>query len=75
MVCSTSLLVKVTIPKIVEEVSITSWGGKIMKAKYLCLKCNLEWEEELKGPTECPKCHFIYIKWLNYKELFNVNAV
>jgi len=40
-----------------------------MKAKYKCIKCLYEWEEELKGPTQCPKCGHLYVKWLNYEEM------
>lgn len=46
-----------------------------MKANYECLKCDLEWIENTKGgsiksshgPTECPQCGNLYVKWINYK--------
>ncbi len=37
--------------------------------KYKCLKCGLEYQHPVM-PTECPKCGHLYVKWLNYKELF-----
>ena len=37
-------------------------------AKYKCFKCGFVYYS-LPGPTECPKCHNLYIKWLNYHEL------
>lgn len=40
-----------------------------MQAKYKCLKCEHLWEEKLKGPTQCPKCGHVYVKWLNYEEM------
>ena len=46
-----------------------------MKAKYKCLKCKYEYQE-LSGPTQCPKCNHLYIKWLNFEEMkkkWNVN--
>ena len=46
-------------------------GEKIkIIAKYRCLKCGLKWKEVLRGPTQCPKCNHLYIKWLNYGELY-----
>jgi len=38
-----------------------------MKAKFKCLKCNYFYED-IPGPTQCPKCGYLYIKWLNYEE-------
>ena len=34
----------------------------------MCLSCGQEWEDK-PGPTECPKCKHLYVKWLNYKEM------
>ncbi len=38
-------------------------------AEYKCLNCGHEWKETLKGPTECPLCGHLYIRWLNYEKL------
>ena len=38
-----------------------------MKARYRCLKCNYKYEGE-PGPTQCPECKHLYIKWVNYEE-------
>lgn len=49
------------------------WGEGLYKmrlvAQYKCLKCLHEWNGEC-GPTICPKCNHVYVKWLNYDELF-----
>ena len=37
----------------------------MMPAAYMCLGCKFSWKG-LAGPTECPMCGHIYIKWLNY---------
>ncbi len=39
-----------------------------MKAKFQCLSCNCKWEDK-PGPTECPKCSHLYVKWLNYEKM------
>jgi len=41
-----------------------------MKAKYKCCYCNYEYEDE-PGPTECPRCRHLYVKWVNYEEWYN----
>jgi predicted Zn-ribbon and HTH transcriptional regulator len=40
---------------------------KKMKAIFKCLGCGYEYKAE-PGPTECPKCKHIWIKWVNYEE-------
>ena len=37
--------------------------------KYKCLKCEFEYEHPVHT-TQCPKCGHLYVKWLNYDELF-----
>ncbi len=37
-------------------------------ADYYCLKCNHRYKDK-PGPTQCPKCGHLYVKWLNYGEL------
>jgi rubrerythrin len=37
-------------------------------AKFRCLKCGHKWEDKT-GPTQCPKCWHLYVKWENYEEL------
>jgi rubredoxin len=38
-----------------------------MKAEFRCLECGYEYEEE-PGPTSCPMCEHLYVKWVNYEE-------
>ena len=40
---------------------------KNMKAKFRCLRCEYEYEDG-PGPTTCPECGHIYIKWVDYEE-------
>ena len=40
-----------------------------MIGKYKCLKCNHEYSHPVRT-TKCPKCGHLYVKWLNYDELF-----
>lgn len=37
-------------------------------AKFRCLKCGHKWNDKT-GPTQCPKCRYLYVKWENYEEL------
>jgi len=39
-----------------------------MLAKFMCLKCFYKWEDN-PGPTQCPSCNHLYVKWLNYEEM------
>ncbi len=39
-----------------------------MKAKYKCLKCGYQYKSP-PGPTQCPKCNHLYIKWLNFEDM------
>ena len=39
-------------------------------AKNLCLKCKYEWEDRPGPHTKCPVCGHLYVKWLNYEEMF-----
>ena len=41
-----------------------------IKAEYKCLKCGCKWKEVLRGPTQCPMCNHLYVKWVNYQELY-----
>lgn len=36
---------------------------------FKCLKCNYEYSHPPR-PTECPICGHLYVKWLNYEEMF-----
>jgi rubrerythrin len=36
-----------------------------MLAEYECLKCGFLYES-FPGPTQCPRCNHLYIKWHNY---------
>lgn len=42
-----------------------------MLAKFKCLKCNYFYEDRPR-PTQCPKCGHLYVKWLNYDEMYNL---
>lgn len=42
-----------------------------MKAQFQCLRCNYRWETK-PGPTQCPICGYLYVKWINYEELREV---
>jgi len=37
-------------------------------AEYQCLKCNHKYQNS-PGPTQCPKCSHLFVKWINYEEL------
>lgn len=37
-------------------------------AEFLCLKCHFTYKAK-PGPTSCPNCGHLYIKWLNHKEI------
>lgn len=39
-----------------------------MKAKFKCLKCSCKWKD-IPGPTQCPMCGHLYVKWENYEEM------
>jgi rubrerythrin len=39
-----------------------------MEAEYKCLKCGYKYLSE-PGPTQCPKCGHLYVKWLNFEEM------
>lgn len=39
-----------------------------MLAKFKCLKCDCHWEY-YPGPTQCPRCAHLYVKWINYEEM------
>ena len=39
-----------------------------MLARHFCLQCHYRWEG-IHGPTQCPKCGHLYVKWLNYEEM------
>ena len=40
---------------------------KCKYAKYRCLKCGYEWEQQPQI-VDCPICDHNYVKWLNYEE-------
>ena len=40
-----------------------------MIAKYKCLKCGHHYEDD-PGPTQCKKCNHLYVKWINYEEMY-----
>ena len=37
-------------------------------AKHKCLRCSYRWES-IPGPTQCPICGHLYVKWINYEEM------
>jgi rubrerythrin len=38
-----------------------------MLAEFKCLKCGYEYKDK-PGPTICPKCSHLYVKWVNYED-------
>lgn len=41
------------------------WSSR--EAHYRCLQCQHEWHGKA-GPTQCPACGHLYVKWLNYED-------
>ena len=37
-------------------------------AEYKCCKCDYEYNGK-PGPTQCPRCSHLYVKWINFEEL------
>ena len=37
-------------------------------AKFKCLKCGYKYVD-IPGPTQCPECGHLYVKWVNYEKL------
>jgi len=42
--------------------------NKAKVAIFKCLKCDYKWKD-MTGPTQCPKCGHLYVKWVNYEQL------
>lgn len=42
-----------------------------MYAKFKCLKCGYKYLSK-PGPTKCPKCNHLYVKWINYEEMYEL---
>lgn len=36
--------------------------------KYICLKCDYEFEMPKAGPVDCPMCRSHYALWVNFDE-------
>lgn len=45
-----------------------------MKVIFNCVKCNHTYESE-PGPTKCPECNNIWIRWINYEEWFKSSSM
>lgn len=45
-----------------------------MNAKFRCLKCKHKWESD-PGPTQCPRCGHLWVKWTNYEEWYEQSEV
>ena len=45
-----------------------------MKAEYQCLECKYEYIS-IPGPTQCPICNNLYIKWKNYDEWYEQSEI
>ena len=43
-------------------------------AQYRCLACAHEWIGR-RGPTVCPSCGHLYVKWLNYETTAMVGKI
>ena len=52
----------------IDERDNVDWT-KIERCKLRCMKCDYYWEEERPGQTQCPMCGYLYVDWLNYKEV------
>ena len=42
----------------------------MIKPRFKCLKCKHLFPRKKCGPTNCPKCGHLWVKWINYKLLF-----
>ena len=42
--------------------------NKAKVSKFKCLKCGHDWKD-MTGPTQCPVCGHLYVKWVNYEQL------
>lgn len=42
--------------------------GRRWIAEYECLRCRHHWSE-MAGPTVCPSCGHVYVRWLNFYKL------
>ena len=38
-----------------------------MLAEFKCLKCGHKWHNK-PGPTQCPICNYLYVRWVNYEQ-------
>ena len=51
--------------------SIRSLTGRGLQSNK-CVRCEYEWREDPQGAnTMCPKCRCMYVKWLDYHEVFD----
>jgi hypothetical protein len=42
-------------------------------AEYQCVNCGLRWLS-IRGAMQCHKCKSLYVKWVNFEELFNAKT-
>lgn len=40
-----------------------------MDCEYKCQRCNCKFITKQPGPVTCPQCNYLYIDWLNYKQV------
>jgi hypothetical protein len=45
-----------------------------ISASYHCLGCAFEWIGKA-GPVECPRCHHLYVRWLDFDQTKNSGAL
>ncbi len=38
-----------------------------LDCRFKCLKCGHRWWDK-PGPTQCPRCKHIWVKWVNYDQ-------
>jgi DNA polymerase II large subunit len=41
----------------------------MIKPEYRCQKCHWYFKRDKPGPTQCPKCGYNYVDWLNHEKV------
>lgn len=48
--------------------------GPLFYADNQCLACGQRWKA-ITGPTQCPSCGHLYVKWLDFEEKWEQRGV